>query len=101
MKPTASAPMATASSASSSLVIPQILTNTRWRLPTAHAQAGDRFGPVAAGDHRLAHQHGVEAGGGERDGVLGAADARLGDPHDAVGHRRRRRARPARCRPRR
>ena len=54
--PTASAPMATASSASSSLVIPQIFTNTAGRLrhtgsnyPVTGSAAGTRGGTAAAG----------------------------------------------------
>ena len=41
LKPTASAPIATARSASSSEVMPQIFTNTRWRLPTRLTKGGD------------------------------------------------------------
>ena len=36
----------------------------------------------------LTDQHGVEAGGGQHGGILGAGDAGLGHPHDAVGHLR-------------
>src|SRR3954468_11151592 len=66
MKPTASAPMATASSASASLVVPQILTNTGPTVPacayiSVHAPDFGRLGRSADGGrvhgqpHRPAH----------------------------------------------
>ena len=73
LKPTASAPMATARRASSSDVMPQTLTNTRWRLPTRHAEIGDRLRRIAGGHERLADQHRVEAGLGEPARVVGPA----------------------------
>ena len=49
MKPTASAPIATANSASSSLVMPQILTNMSSRtVPTARARRRERCAPRTA-----------------------------------------------------
>src|SRR3546814_8376783 len=81
LNPTASAPIATASSASSSLVIPQILTNTRegYRAPPLRgptvaallssagcgAEGGEGRAPIAGGDHRFTYEHGIEPGGRE------------------------------------
>ena len=102
MKPTASAPMATARRASSSLVIPQILTNT-----AVNATAGARGSPataaraVAAVTTDSPTSTAWKPAAAEGGGVVGAADPRLGHPHDALGHRPRRPARPARGRPRR
>src|SRR5690606_8594946 len=100
MKPTASASMATASRASSSLVTPQIFTNTRpivrrppprspHPFPAAGpdalllvgtrailaggAQGADGGGAVGVGDDRLADEDGVVAGIGQDAGVGGAA----------------------------
>ena len=71
LKPTASAPMATARRASSSEVMPQILTNTRWRLPTRHAEVGDRLRRIARRHDGLPHQHRVEPRLGEPARVVG------------------------------
>ena len=90
-KPTASAPMATASRASSSLVIPQILTNT----PTPYRRA--RLVPVlpAAGGRWSGGQRGAQGGhrgGRSRRGHQGLArPARRGSRPGAA---RRRRAGP-------
>src|SRR5690606_39085410 len=96
-KPTASAPIATTSRASSSLVTPHTLTNIERRLPirspgagagppSGRPQPGHGGARVAGGDQRLADQHRVEPGVGQRGDVVGAADARLGHPHHAGGH---------------
>ena len=58
-------------------------------------------GRVAGGHQRLADQHGVVAGVGQAGGVVRAADARLGHPHDPVGHAAAPPGPPGRCRPRR
>src|SRR5688500_13950692 len=86
LKPTASAPMATARRASSSDVMPQTLTNTRWRLSTRDPEIGDRSGGIASRHHRLADEHGVEAGLHEPLRVVPPPDAGLGHPHHALGH---------------
>src|SRR3546814_10456378 len=95
----ASAPIATASSVSSSLVIPQILTNTRegYRAPPLRratvaallssagcgAEGGDGRAAIAGGDHRLTYEHGIEPGGRERRCVGWPPYARLGAPGHA------------------
>src|SRR5438045_1427607 len=98
MKPTASAPIATLSSASSSLVIPQIFTNMQpVRYRRAHRGAGtvsrsagdergDRSGRIRSGDQRLAHQHGVVPGAPQRTGVGRATHTALGHLDDAYRH---------------
>src|SRR5690606_24075133 len=96
-KPTASAPMATTSRASSSDVTPHTLTNIERRLPIrspgpgagarpGRPQGGDGGRGVAGRDQRLADEHGVEPGVGQRGDAVGAPDARLGRPDHTRRH---------------
>lgn len=112
MNPTASAPIATAKRASSSLVIPQIFTNMHrhgtatdqhtaasisvrscravgnarfqsWRnTQLSGDECGNGCGRVAAGDQRFTDQYGVIASGVQRAGVSGATHPTLGHPHN-------------------
>ena len=78
--PTASAPIATASSASSSLVMPQILTNTQRTvvLPVrgdgglVHQQVGQRGCRVRRGHKVLTHENGVVPGGTQCECIVTA-----------------------------
>src|SRR3546814_15377942 len=95
LNPTASAPIATASSASSSLVIPQILTNTRegYRAPPLRratvaallssagcgAAGGRGRAAIAGGYPRPTQANGTEPGGRARPCVGGPPAARPGD----------------------
>ena len=108
--PTASAPRATAISASSSLVTPQIFTNTRPdpserprgsrgtfpcgqpRSARASARRSARTAHadrVTRGHQVLADQHGVVAGRGERHRVAAPSHPGLRHAHGALGHQRR------------
>ncbi len=86
MKPTAEAPMPTASRASASEVTPQILTNSSGFVAGGGAscpcteQAVDGRRPVGRADQRLPHQHGGVPGGGQAPDVGGVPDARTRPP---------------------
>src|SRR5207253_2004839 len=96
-KPSASASSAVASSASSSLVMPQIFTNIAgarfsfarlsFENPAAHGrnrELADECGRVVAADERLADENSVESGRGDAPGIVGGTDRRFRD-RDHVG----------------
>src|SRR3954451_7463669 len=99
MKPTASAPMATANRASSSLVMPQILTNMvaqtyrakpwsrriNWRSATAKPTDGTRW--IVGRHQRLTYEDRVVAGTSQAVRVLSAPNAALGHTNDVCGNR--------------
>src|SRR2546423_6193319 len=86
MKPTASAPNATARSASSSLVVPQTLTNMEQRYRSACVDTSyertNGAGAVGGGDNGLADEDGVVAGIGEAGDVSGIGDTGFGNTDD-------------------